>query len=350
MDKLVDKENLPKNQNEENLLPYFELFEYLPLYYSHIIKNKENIDTYISDTKVQIIDKIKKFLEENSNEDNAIKMNEIRVKIDEEIDKVFFEEYNDLIPFKFFYIKKIYINNAPKGFLKCHFPLIKEIWNEIIYTKTLSLFDREIKYTGSINDSLLKLNFVNQCKSGNFSLDIDCIVEIDSLYNMGKITFSNCSELEKKNILLIQKNENTSSFDVGFLKAKNTEEPSMSYIQIKKSLTDNKVNKAKTYDAFQHNITNFYRLFKVKPKSCYLIYITLFNKSINNNIILFENLRQDKQKNKNKNKEKQMDSETIDSIKKINELDEFCRNNEIILIHVNQIFTGEMGLISLNQN
>ena len=269
-----------------------------------------------------------KFFKDNNKEDNVIQMNDVRIKIDEEIDKNFFEDYNDIIPFKYFYIKKEYVNDIPKAYLKFHFPLIKEVWNEIIYSKTIKLFDGEIQYTGSIIGSLLELNFINQCqeKEDKFLLDIDCFVELDTLYYMNTITKSSTKDYQNKNILIIQKNENAPSFDVGFLYSKNTKEPSMTYIQIKKSSTDNKVDKSKTYYIFEKNKKRFEKLFNIKPKSCFLIYITLLNQSIKNNINLFEKIRNSKAKNN-------MDNKTIDYIKRINTLDEFCRNNDILLYY-----------------
>ena len=100
----------------------------------------------------------------------------------------------------------------------------------------------------------------------------------------------------------------------------------MTYIQIKKSSTDNKVDKSKTYNIFENNKKQFEKLFNIKPKSCYLIYITLINKSIKNNIDLFEKIKSNQTKIN-------MDNKTIDYIKKINTLDKFCRDNDILLYY-----------------
>ena len=68
---------------------------------------------------------MKKFFKDSNQEDNIIQMNDIRLKIDEEIDSRFFANYNNIIPFKYFYIEKQYEETRPKAYLKCHFPLIK---------------------------------------------------------------------------------------------------------------------------------------------------------------------------------------------------------------------------------
>ena len=329
LNKLISKDDLANEQIDINLISYLELFDYLPMYYSLIMKNKSNIDEYISEIKKEIEKKMKKFFKDSNQEDNIIQMNDIRLKIDEEIDSRFFANYNNIIPFKYFYIEKQYEKTRPKAYLKCHFPLIKEVWNEIIYSKTLDLFDGEINYTGSVIGSLLELNFIRQCQDKNNSfLEVDCVVELDNLYSMNKITKSSPQDYKNKNILLIQKNENAPSFDVGFLKSKNTEEPSMAYIQIKKSSSDNKVDKSKTFNIFEKNKPKFENFFNIKPKSCYLIYITLINKFVKNNIDSFEKI-------KNKQKKNNMDSKTIDYIKRINELDKFCRNDNISLYYFN---------------
>ena len=113
LSKLIKKEYLPFEEIKDEIIPFLEKFDYLPLYYSYIINNQENLDDYISSTKVDISNKIEKFFIINDYKNILIQMNDIRVKIDEEIDKNFFEEYSHLIPFKYFYIETQYINNAP---------------------------------------------------------------------------------------------------------------------------------------------------------------------------------------------------------------------------------------------
>ena len=329
LSKLINKENLPSEQIKDEIIPYLEIFDYLPLYYSYIIKNQNKIDTYISNTKVDIGNKIEKFFTKNGHKDILIQMNDIRMKIDEEIDKNFFEEYSHLIPFKYFYIYTQYINDAPIAFLRCHFPLIKEVWNDIIYNKTTKLFDGEINYTGNVIGTFLELNFINQCKRGKLKLDIDCVVELDTLFQMNSIENKNTDDFENKNILIIQKNENGPKFDVGFLRAKNVQNPSMSYIQIKKGSTDNKVDKIDTNNTFERNKYKFYKLFKIKPTSCYLIYITLINKLIEKNIKLFSELKQ------KKDLKIELDDKTVNIIKSINSLDNFCLERNIILYYFN---------------
>ena len=329
LDKLIKKENLLDEKIDENILQYLQLFDYLPLYYSYVINNEKNIDEIKFEEKEHIMENIEKFFKKNSYEDNLIQINEIRIKINEEIDKKFFQDYNHIIPFKYFYIETICKNDQRKAFLKCHFPFIKEVWNEIIYNRTLKLFDGEINYTGKVIGSFLELNFVNQCKKDKFGLDVDCFVELDTLLDMNKITNKNATNLENKNILIIQKNECAPLFDVGFLRAKNTLSPEMSYIQIKKNSTENKVRRFETNDTFQRNLNKFVQLFKIKPVSCYLIYITLINKFIEENITLNSQSKQKKDNDINLN------DKSIDMIKRINSLDDFCKKENIVLYYFN---------------
>ena len=170
---------------------------------------------------------------------------------------------------------------------------------------------------------------MNQCKKDKFGLDVDCFVELDTLLDMNKITNKNATNLENKNILIIQKNECAPLFDVGFLRAKNTLSPEMSYIQIKKNSTENKVRRFETNDTFQRNLNKFVQLFKIKPVSCYLIYITLINKFIEENITLNSQSKQKKDNDINLN------DKSIDMIKRINSLDDFCKKENIVLYYFN---------------
>ena len=131
--KLITKESSYYNKIENNLCTYLELFDFIPLYYSLILANKDNLDKFIEETKIKISDKIDKFFKSMDTEDNIIKMDEIRSKLDEQIDKTFFEEHKNYIPFKYFYVDTMLINFEKKAILKCYFPLIKEIWIEIIF-------------------------------------------------------------------------------------------------------------------------------------------------------------------------------------------------------------------------
>ena len=112
--KLITKENPFYKNIDKNLYPYLELFEFLSLYYSLLLINKDNIYEFISNKKIKINDKLTKFFRTMGNEDNLFQMNEIRIKIDNEIDKNFFVKYKDYIPFKYFYIDLNIINNQKK--------------------------------------------------------------------------------------------------------------------------------------------------------------------------------------------------------------------------------------------
>ena len=90
------------------------MFNYLPLYYSLLLKSINNIEEFLETTKVWINNKIHKFLKFNETEDNIIQMNEVRIKIDEPINKEFFIKYCDYIPFKYFFIDE----DNPKFILK----------------------------------------------------------------------------------------------------------------------------------------------------------------------------------------------------------------------------------------
>ena len=44
--------------------------------------------------------------------------------------------------------------------LRAHFPLVNDIWNEIIMEQTVDLFDGELNYDVDIIGSLLELNLL----------------------------------------------------------------------------------------------------------------------------------------------------------------------------------------------
>ena len=331
VENLINKSNLPIEKDIEKNL---QLFNFLPLYNFLLLKNKNNQDKVVSETRAWIKKKMESFLEKNHQNNYIFQINEIRLNIDEKIDKNFFQNYFDYFTLKYFYINK-------DNILKSYFPLVNEVWNDIIYENSFSIFDGEIHYTGSTISSLLELNFINQCKKNTLNLKIDSVIELDTLYNMDKITNMNDKNFKGKNILITQKNENAKSFDVGLLNYKDINNPKMIYIQIKKSSTNNKVTKNETYEVFERNKKKFINIFGIIPLSCYLIYITLYRKFFSKNL------------NELKDKE-------LEIIKSVDELQSFCKNNNIKLYYFepkkkifyikneNEYFISDLNLLDEN--
>ena len=109
-----------------------KLFNYIPLYFSLCKQNINDLDSFIAKTRNRIDKKIKEFLK---NQDYLEYIDTIRKMIDNEISNNNFNFYSKWIPFKYFFVE--IIDN--KIFLRTHFPLINEVWINIIIEKTIKL-------------------------------------------------------------------------------------------------------------------------------------------------------------------------------------------------------------------
>jgi glutamate racemase len=138
------------------------------------------LNNLVDDTKRRIEKKIYKFYNNNINVHN---LDQIRKMIDDEITISDISNYSEYIPFKYFNIEK----KNKKYYLRTHFPLIKEILEDIIMKESIKLFDGEIKYNGNVIGSFLELNIINHIKNKNIKLDIDAFVKVDSIHDFGKI-------------------------------------------------------------------------------------------------------------------------------------------------------------------
>ena len=212
--------------------------------------------------------------------------------IDNEISAEDLKVYSEYIPFKYFYVENI----EKKLFLKTHFPIINEVWNEIIMKETVQLFDGEIKYDGNVVGSLLELNIINNIKNKNIPLNIDSFIKVDAICHFDKIIEGDTSNFKNKNIFITQKNENAAYFDLAYLQGKNADNPKLAYIQVKKSLTKNKVNIQQMEQNFQENKKKIEDLFGSIPKEINLVYISLINNKIKKAMIEHNNYKKDKKK------------------------------------------------------
>ena len=157
-------------------------------------------------------------------------LDEIRKMINNETTKEKLKSYSQYIPFKYFYIEKI----NKKFYLRIHFPLVKEIWNNIIMKGTVELFDGEITYNGNVIGSLLELNLIINIKDKKIALDIDSFCEVDTISEFGNLIEKDTDNFSNKNIFITQKNQNGPHFDIAYLHGKNTDSPKLAFIQVKK--------------------------------------------------------------------------------------------------------------------
>ena len=66
---------------------------------------------------------------------------------------------------------------------------------------------------------------------------------------------------------LTQNNQNGPFYDIAYIQGKNIDSPILSYIQVKKSLSDNKIDKQIMYSKFEEKKENFSNLFNFIPES-----------------------------------------------------------------------------------
>ena len=315
---LIKKKNLTDNKIVDDIL---KLFNYLPLYYNLCEQKKDCLDIFIKETKDGIEKKIYKF---NNKEINVQTLDQIRKMIGNEITISEINLYGEYIPFKYFNIENI----DNKYYLRSHFPLINEIWEDIIMKETAELFDGEIKYDGNIIGSFLELNFINHIKSKKIGLDIDAFVKVDSIYNFEKIIEGDNDKFNNKNILITQKNEDAPYFDLAYLYRKDSGDSKLIYIQVKKSCTNNRINNIQMNDIFEEKKKNILNLFNIIPKEAYLVYITLINDKIKKTII--EN---SKVKNGLHKKVSDLGKDSNSLVYSINELNKFCTAYNIPLYY-----------------
>ena len=269
----IKKTNIQNNKDFNNAL---ELFDFLPTYYSLCKHNIKDLKSFIEKTKEKISNKILKF---NQKENFDIKFfDNIRIMIDNEITFDDIMHYSKYIPFKYFFIEQ----NKTSLILRTHFPLIKVIYNQIILNENINLINGNIKYDKNFIGSILQLNIILDIKNKIIPLDIDSFIKVDSIFNFNTIIEKDTNDFKNKNIFITQKNENAKYFDIAFIKGKNEANPLLNFIQVKKGMSDNKLDKKQMYKIFEEYKNNFFELFHFIPEeeNINLIYISLINNEI----------------------------------------------------------------------
>ena len=317
---IMIKQDLANDIEFDNTL---KLFNYLPLYYILCKIHKNNLPNFINQTKQRIETKFKQFYNDSI---NLTYLDDIRRNIDNEIDLRELKKYGKYIPFKFFYIEKI----DNKYFLKPHFPLIKEIFEDLIMKQTTSLFDGEIKYPGNVIGSFLELNIINNIKDNKINLDIDSFIKVDTITNFDALVEQDTKEFKNKNIFITQKNENAPNFDIAYLIGKNVQETKLVYIQVKKSYSTNRVDIKKMREIFDEKKKNISNILGFIPKDTNLIYISLINEKLKNAIIKHSSYK--KAANK---KVSELEKNLTSLVYSINQLNNFCVEFGIPLFYYN---------------
>ena len=324
--KLVDESKIKQyildnnKQNDKLFNDTLKLFSYLPLYFNLCMKYNENLDNFVKETKKKIKKKVSEFNSKEKN--NLIIFDEIRKMINNEISNLDF--YSQFIPFKYFYIEKI----EKMFILRTHFPLINDIWNEIIMEQTVDLFDGELNYDGDIIGSLLELNLIMNIKDKKIDLDIDCFCKVDTIYDFGKFIETETQEFKNKNIFITQLNQNAQSFDIAYVQGKNTDSIKLCYIQVKKGYSKNRISFDDAKNIYEAKKNNFQSLFKFEPNEVNLVYITLINDKIKEALINHANYKIDRNK-----KVSDLGRKLNSLVYSVNQLNKFCLDHNIRLYY-----------------
>ena len=303
-----------------------ENYQFINIKNKNIIKNKFNnmtlycqlIDNYndnsinfINNTKSHIKKKIEEFFEIENIKNCIIEFEKIRNKINEIIE---YDEAKDLVnymPYKYFILSCQKNEDFEKKYymIEYYFPLIKDIWEDIIIEKTVDLFSGEIKnIDGNVIGSMLELNFKIYCINNKKKLKFDGIIEVEQIINMDKIISSELNDYESNNIFFIQSRENAKHYDFAYYEGSTKR---FCLIQVKKGYTSNKVDKNTVLVDYNNIKTNLNITFNIFAEQVYLCYIGLLNNS------LIENIKNNKRDN---------------NVLSLLSLYNFCSNNKIKII------------------
>ena len=265
---IIDKDT-SLSLNKKNMI--MKEFNCIPKYY-FAIKNIE--DDKLEDFKNNEIINIRKKLEEFFN-DNPLNSEELillvkynyQFGIEIEIDKTIFEQLVKILAFKYFIID---IKNYSISY---YFPLIEEVFKNIVSEESLKYLKRPIKFfTPSIIGDLLEFNLINDLSKNKFGY-FNYICKVDSIYNLKKSNYTHFEDVNNSNILFIQSNPNAKLIDFGIL----YKGEDLMLFQCKKALVTKPKNYVKYENIFKDQDSlsnNFEKNYKIKIKRIYLLYIT----------------------------------------------------------------------------
>ena len=317
----IDQEDIKLSLKDDKLKKILkDKFDNIFLYGQLIEKCTDNITKFINDCKSNIKNKIFEFFQLLNIENNVYEFEIIRSNLNEPLSFDEAKKLSKYIPYKYFNLIKIkeYDNDEPRIKINCYFPLIKEIWEEIIVEKTFIFFSGEIsQFEGKIVGTILELNFKYHCLKNKNSLNIDSIIEVQKIVEMNKIISSETNDYNNKVIFFTQAQENAAHYDFSVFDGKNPINKKFCLVQVKKGYTNNKVNQNTVLGDYYAIKNNLSKNFNIKPDKVYLCYIGLINDTIMKKI---------------KNNEKR-DKNTKSCLKLYN----FCNSNKIKILFFHPI-------------
>ena len=298
-------------QEKKNLIT--NEFNNIPRFY-YDIKYIENdkLTEYKSEQEAKIQEKIIKFYESNELKlENLFSLFQYRQKIGKQFDRE--ESYNflKLVPFKYF----IYENDR----INFYFPLVESIFDNFLSENMMEILKFPLKgMKESCIGDILEFKLVIDLKNNIFD-KFDEVFKVDSIWDMTKVEKANMTEIQNKNILILQTDAQAKLVDFGILnKGEN-----LILIQCKKALAqvpDNYITQQMIFENRNKIKKIFSSKLNANVKKIYLMYITGIQTQFNEN--------DKKQKYKTWGNK---DSENFQNLEKM------CEKGECLLIYYDPI-------------
>ena len=279
IDQLFDSKKLIDNdtsltQEKKDLIA--NDFNNIPRFY-YDIKYIENnkLTKYKSEQEAKIQEKITEFYELNSLKlEDLFSLFQYRQKIGKQLDRE--ESYNflKLVPFKYFIFQIDTIN--------FYFPLVENIFDNFLSDNMVEI----LKYPligmkeSSIGD-ILEFKLVIDLKNNKFD-KFDEIFKVDSIWDLTTVEKANTTDIQNKNILILQTNPKGRLVDFGIL----NKEENLILIQCKKALAkvpDNYITQQKIFENRNRIKKMFSSKLNANIKKINLMYVTGIQTQFNEN-------------------------------------------------------------------
>jgi len=268
MKSIIDKDTSLNKVKKDMIINDFNC---IPKYY-YKIKNieQENLNNFKNNEIQHIKEKFEEFFNDNPlNFEGIILLvkHNYQFGLNGEFDKKTFENITKIIIFKYFIIdnKTYYINY--------YFPLIEDIFKNILSDKSLSHLQMPVSVLKpSVVGDLLEYNLTYDL-SRNLFCEFNYVCKVDSIYSLKICSYSRFENINESQILILQSNPSAKYIDFGII---NKGEDLMLF-QCKKALIKEPKNYVKYEDIFndkKYLAESFHKQFGIKIKNIYLLYIT----------------------------------------------------------------------------
>ena len=270
-DNLFDSKSIVDNDKKLSHIQRTYINDYfnnIPRFYYDIknIEDKE-LEVYKNKQKEKIFDKINSFYKKDnelSYDDYEILLN-YRQKIGKQLE---YEELFNLLrilPLKYFTLKDNIIN--------FYFPLVEIAFDEFLETAICSLLRGPLNglNDGFIGD-MLEYILLNDLKSNKFD-NFDDVIKVETIWNLKIGKKVNITNIENKDILIVQSEPKAKYLDFGILSKSNI----LILVQCKKALAkkpDDYITSTIINNENQTIFNNFKTHFNANIQKIYLLYIT----------------------------------------------------------------------------